>query len=75
MELIPEEKLVLITTEKPILSQRNENVEETLFPLDFDVDFSLEIEVTLTNKHQLVVTGDKYPRVSENMTEADFQNW
>ena len=27
MELVPEEKLVAITTEKPILSPRNENVE------------------------------------------------
>ena len=75
MELVPEEKLVVITTEKPILSPRNENVEETLFPVDFDVDSSLEIELTLTNKHQLVVPGEKYPRVSENMTEAYFQNW
>ena len=75
MELVPEEKLVVITTEKPILSPRNENVEETLFPVDFDVDSSLEIELTLTNKLQLVVPGEKYPRVSENMTEADLQNW
>ena len=46
MEPVPEEKLVVITTEKPILSPSNENVEETLFPVDFDVNFSLEIEVT-----------------------------
>ena len=57
MELVPEEKLFVITTEKPILSPRNENVEQTLFPVDFDVDFSLEIEVTLINKHQFVVPG------------------
>ena len=50
-------------------------MKETLFPADFDVDSSLEIEVTLTNMHQFVVPGEKYPRVSENMTEADFQNW
>ena len=25
--------------------------------------------------HQFVVSGEKYPRVLENMTEADFQNW
>ena len=54
MELVPEEKLVVITTEKPMLSPSNENVEETLFPVDFDVDSSLEIEVTLTNMHQFV---------------------
>ena len=30
MELVPEEKLVAITTEKPILYPRNKNVEETL---------------------------------------------
>ena len=53
MELVPEEKLV-ITTEKPMLSPSNENVEETLFPVDFDADSSLEIEVTLTNMHQFV---------------------
>ena len=75
MELVTEEKLVIITTEKPILSTRNKNVEGTLFLVDFDVDFSLEIEVTLTNKHQFVVPGKKYPRDLENMTEADFQNW
>ena len=75
MELVPEEKLVVITTQKPVLSPCNENVKETLFPVDFDVDSSLEIEVTLTNMHQFVVPGEKYPRVSENMTEADFQNW
>ena len=75
MELVPEEKLGVITTEKPVLSPSNENVKETLFPVDFDVDSSLEIEVTLTNMHQFVVPGEKYPRVSENMTEADFQNW
>ena len=57
MELVPEEKLFVITTEKPILSPRNENVEQTLFPVDFDVDFSLKIEVTLINKHQFVVPG------------------
>ena len=50
-------------------------MEETLFPVDFDVDSSLEIEVTLTNMHQFVVPGEKYPGVSENMTEADFQKW
>ena len=57
MELVPEEKLVVITTEKPILSPRNENVEQTLFPVDFDFDLSLKIEVTLTNNHQFVVPG------------------
>ena len=57
MELVPEEKLFVITTEIPILSPRNENVEQTLFPVDFDVDFSLKIEVTLTNKDQFVVPG------------------
>ena len=72
MELLPEEKLVFITTEKPVLSPSNENVKETLFPVDFDVDSSLEIEVTLTNMHQFGVPGEKYCRVSENMTEADF---
>ena len=65
MELATEEKLVIVTTEKPMLSPRNENVEETLFSVDFDVHSSLEIEVTLTNKHQFVVPGEKYPRVSE----------
>ena len=75
MEVVPEEKLVVITTEKPILSPSNENVEKTLFPVDFDVDSSLEIKVTLTNMHQYVVPGEKYPRVPENMTEADFQKW
>ena len=73
MELVPEEKLVFITTETPILSPSNENVEETLLPVNFGVDFSFEIEVTLTNMQQFVVPGEKYPRVSENMTEADFQ--
>ena len=68
MELVPEEKLVIITTEKPVLSPSNENVKETLLPVDFDVDSSLEIEVTLTNLHQFVVPGEKYPRVSENMS-------
>ena len=67
MELVPEEKLAVITSEKPILSPRNENG-------DFDVDSSLEIELALINKYQLVVPGEKYPQVSENMTEADFQN-
>ena len=75
MELVPEGKLVVITTEEPILSPSNENVEETLFHVDFDVDPSLEIEVMMTNMHRFVVPGEKYPRVSENMTEADFQNW
>ena len=75
MELVPEEKLVVITTEKPILSPSNENVEEMLFPVDFDVDSSLKIKVTLTNVHQFVVPGEKYSRVSQNMTEADFQKW
>ena len=51
MELVPEEKLVVITTEKPILSPSNENMEETMFPVDFEVDSSLEIEVMLTNMH------------------------
>ena len=32
MELVPEEKLVVITTEKSVLSPSNENVKETLFP-------------------------------------------
>ena len=44
MELVPEIKLVVITTEKPMLSPSNENVEETLFPVDFDVESSLEME-------------------------------
>ena len=66
MELVPEKKLVVITTEKPILSPRNKNVEETLFLVDFDVDSSLEIELTPTNKHQLVFSGEKYPRDLEN---------
>ena len=61
MELVPEEKLVIIITEKPIISPRNENVAETLFPVDFDVNSSLETDVTLTNTHQFVVPGEKYP--------------
>ena len=40
MELVSEEKPVVITTEKPIVSPSNENVKETLFPVDFDVDSS-----------------------------------
>ena len=75
MELVPEEKLVVIKTEKAMLSTSNENVKETMFPVDCDVDSSLKIEVTMTNMHQFVVPGEKYPRVSENMTEEDFQNW
>ena len=43
--------------------------------VDFDVDSSLEIEVTLTDTHQFVVPDEKYPRISENMTEGDFQSW
>ena len=50
-------------------------MEKTLFPVDFDFDSSLVIEVTLTKMHQFVVPGEKYPRISENMTEADFQKW
>ena len=61
MELVPKEKLVVITTEKPILSPSNENVEETLFPVELDIDSSLEIEVTLRNMHQFVGPGEKYP--------------
>ena len=72
MELVPEIKLIVITTEKPILSPSNENEEETLFPVHFDVESSLEMEVMLSNMHQFVVPGEKYPRVLENMTEADF---
>ena len=75
MELVPEEKLVVIKTEKAMLSPSNENVKEIVFPVDCDVDSSLEIEVTMANMHQFVVHGEKYPRVSENMTEQDFQNW
>ena len=75
MELVPEEKLVIIKTEKAVLSPSNENVKETVFPVDCYVDSSLEIEVTMANMHQFVVPGEKYPRVSENMTEEDFQNW
>ena len=75
MELVPEEKLVVIKTEKAMLSPSNENVKETVLPVDCDVDSSLEIEVTMANMHQFVVPGEKYPRVSENMTEEDFQNW
>ena len=66
---------MIITTEQPILPPRNENMEETLLPWDFDVYSSFEIEVTLTNKHQSVVLGEKYTQVLENMTEAHFQNW
>ena len=51
MGLVPEEKLVLITTKKPILSPSSEKVEETLFPVDSDVDPSLEIKVKLVNMH------------------------
>ena len=40
-----------ITTEKTILSLSIENVEQTSFPVGFDVDFLLGIEVTLTNMH------------------------
>ena len=75
MELVSEEKLIVITTEKSILSPSNENVQETLFPVDFDVDSSLEVEITLTNMYQFVVPGERSPRVLENITEADFQNW
>ena len=75
MELVPEEKLVVIKTEKAMLSTSNENVKETMLPVDFNVDSSLEIEVAMTNMHQFVVPGENYPRVSENMTEEDFQNW
>ena len=50
-------------------------MKETVFPVDCDVDSSLEIEVAMANMHQFVVPGEKYPRVSENMTEEDFQNW
>ena len=75
MVLVPEEKLVVIKTEKAMLSPSNENGKEIVFPVDCDVDSSLEIEVTMANMHQFVVHGEKYPRVSENMTEQDFQNW
>ena len=50
-----------MTIEKPILSPSNENVEETLFFAYFDVDFSLEIEVTMTNMHQFLVPRENYP--------------
>ena len=75
MELVPEEKLAIITTEQPILSPRNKNMEETLLPWDFHVNLSLEIAVVLTKKHQSVVPREKYPRVLENITKLDFQNW
>ena len=74
MELVSEEKLIVITSEKSILSPSNENVQETLFPVDFDVDSSLEIEITLTKMYQFVVPRKRSPRVLENITEADFQN-
>ena len=74
MELVSEEKLIVITTEKPILSPSNENVQETLFPVDFDVDSSLAIEITLTNMYQFVVPGERSLRILQNITEADFQN-
>ena len=75
MELVPAEKLVIITTEQPILSQRNENMDETLLSWDFHVNSSLEIEVMLTKKHQSLAPREKYPRVLENITKVDFQNW
>ena len=48
-----------------MLSSSNENVKETVFPVDCDVDSSLEIEVTMANMHQFVVRGEKYPRVQK----------
>ena len=48
-----------------MLSPSNENVKETVFPVDCDVDSSLEIEVTMANMHQFVVHGEKYPRVQK----------
>ena len=72
--IVPEENLVVLTTENKNLSHSNEKVLEILFLVDFDVDYPLEIEITLTNIHQFVVPSKKYPWILENMTKTDFQN-
>lgn len=51
MELVTEEKLVVIATAKPILTSSNENLEETLFHVNFDVDFLIGNN---TDKYSLV---------------------
>ena len=51
MELVTEEKLVVIATAKPILTSSNENLEETLFHINFDVDFLIGNN---TDKYSLV---------------------
>ena len=47
MELVTEEKLVVIATAKPILTSSNENLEETLFDVDFLIGSNAD-------KHSLV---------------------
>ena len=56
-----------------MLSPSNENVKETVFPVDCDVDSSLEIEVTMANMHQFVVRGEKYPRVQKIWLKKIFK--
>ena len=73
--IVPEENLVVLTTENKNLSHSNEKVLEILFLVDFDVDYPLEIEITLTNIHQFVDPSKKYPWILENMAKTDFQNW
>lgn len=51
MELVTEEKLVVIATAKPILTSSNENLEETLLHVNFDVDFLIGSNA---DKHSLV---------------------
>ena len=51
MELVTEEKLVVIATAKPILTSRYENLEETLFHINSDVDFLIRNN---TDKYSLV---------------------
>ena len=72
--IVPEENLVVLTTENKNLSHSNEKVLEILFLVDFDVDYPLEIEITLTNIHQFVVPSKKYPWILKNMAKTDFQN-
>ena len=54
MELVPEEKPVVITTEKPILSPSNKK---------HGRNSSLEIEITLTNLLSLVISNIKLRKI------------
>ena len=72
MELIPENELVVIKREMQNKYVNNITYDNTLCSVDFNVEEPIKIELKPVG---FCKPGERYPKVTDYMCEADFEKW